>query len=39
MERRNFLRGLAVTSAGLAISSGVSPMTKKAYAKNERRFW
>ena len=36
MERRNFLRGLAVTSAGLAISSGVSPMTKKAYAKRTK---
>jgi len=35
MKRRNFLKGLAATSAGLAIGSGVMP--KSAHAKKEKQ--
>ena len=36
MQRRSFLKGLAASSAGLAITSGVGSMSKNAYAKKKK---
>lgn len=35
MKRRKFLKGLAATSAGLAISGGVGSITRNAYARKK----
>ena len=38
MKRRDFLKGIAATSTGIAISSGMGPMLSSAHAAGKEDF-